>query len=231
MVFFLQGVQYFLALLPAGLLCWYIYRLDKYEKEDFFPLAVHFTLGVLVAFVAYFIEREADEWGLNNPGNFLASLFFAFIVVAAVEELAKFLPLAIYTFTTRFFDEPIDGIVYGVFIAMGFASFENVMYAWQHEIDTTLLRAFTAVPAHAAFGVIQGYYAGMGRFGGYTRKYLRLSKGLLIAFFIHGIYDFFLLYEWYNWLMLLALVVLGLSLYYARRLVALQQQRSPFKPN
>ncbi len=230
MVFFLRTVQYFLALLPALLLCWYIYRLDKYEKEDFLPLAIHFILGFGVAFAAYFLERSADEWGLNNPGNFWASFFFAFVIVAGVEELAKFLPLVSYTFTGRFFDEPMDGIVYGVFIAMGFASFENLVYAYEHEIDTTLVRAFTAVPAHAAFGVIQGYYAGMGRFGGYEKKYLRLAKGLFIAFFIHGLYDFFLLYEWYDWLVLLALVVLGLSLYYARRLVTLQQERSPFKP-
>ncbi len=206
-----------------------MYRLDKYEKEDWKTLLVHFVLGILVAFPAYVLERKAAEWGLNNPSHFWASLLFAFVIIALLEELVKFIPLAAYTFHARFFDEPLDGIIYAVFIAMGFATFENLVYASEHDIETTLVRAFTAIPAHAAFGVVQGYYAGMGRFGLHSNKYLRLSKGLFIATLIHGAYDFFLLYEWYNWLVLLALVVLGLSIYYAKRLVNLQQERSPFK--
>ncbi len=226
---FLQIFQFVLAVVPTLLLCWYIYYLDKYEKEDFRILALHFLLGVLLAIPVYFLEKYATEAGLDNPGNFWDSLLFAFVVIALLEELAKFLPLAGWTYRARFFDEPIDGIVYAVFIAMGFAAFENGVYAWKHEMETTLVRAFTAVPAHAAFGVIQGYYVGLARFDGSKKSSFFLGKGLVISILIHGIYDFFLLYEWYNWLVLLALVVLGLSVYYARNLVSLQQEKSPFK--
>lgn len=226
---FLQIFQFVLAIVPTLLLCWYIYHLDKYEKEDFVVLAVHFVLGVLVAIPVYYLERYAALSGLENPGNFWATVVFAFLVVAFVEEVAKFLPLGGWTYRAVFFNEPIDGIVYAVFVAMGFAAFENGVYAWKHDMGTTVVRAFTAVPAHAAFGVIQGYYAGLARFDGRKRPVLVLLKGLLVSVLVHGLYDFFLEYELYDWLVLLALAVLGLSVYYARRLVGLQQERSPFK--
>ncbi len=226
---FLQIFQFVLAIVPTLLLCWYVYYLDKYEKEDWVVLALHFLLGVLIAVPVYYLEKYAALSGLENPGNLWATILFAFLIVAFVEEFGKFLPLGVWTYRASFFNEPMDGIVYAVFIAMGFAAFENGAYAWKHDIETTLVRAFTAVPAHAAFGVVQGYYAGLARFDERKHAVWGLLKGLLLSILIHGLYDFFLEYELYDWLVLLALVVLGMSVYYARRLVSLQQERSPFK--
>jgi len=105
---------------------------------------------------------------------------------------------------------------------------ENLLYANQYGIETTLLRAFTAVPAHAAFAVIVGYYAGLAKFDTQNRALL-LFKGLGLAVVIHGLYDFFILQEYLEWLILLAVVVLWLSLWYANRLIKLHQFNSPFR--
>ena len=56
-----------------------------------------------------------------------------------------------------------DGIVYAVMIGMGFATLENIIYASRFGLETTLFRAFTAVPAHGVFAAIMGYYIGVGK--------------------------------------------------------------------
>jgi RsiW-degrading membrane proteinase PrsW (M82 family) len=67
-------------------------------------------------------------------------------------------------FPEEFFNEPLDGIVYAVVLAMGYASVENMLYVAAYGINTTILRAFTAVPAHLVFAIVQGYYLGRARF-------------------------------------------------------------------
>ena len=104
----------------------------------------------------------------------------AFLVVAASEEFVKSLGVYLYPFQQSFFDERMDGIIYGVMVAMGFAAVENVFYASQHDWVTVLVRAFTAVPTHAVFGVITGYYFGLAKFNK-EKKWHYILRGLLIA--------------------------------------------------
>ena len=47
---------------------------------------------------------------------------------------------------------------------MGFATMENISFANRFGLETVLLRAFTAVPAHLVFGVVAGYYVGLAKF-------------------------------------------------------------------
>jgi RsiW-degrading membrane proteinase PrsW (M82 family) len=86
-----------------------------------------------------------------------------------------------------------DGIVYSVFISLGFATFENLAYVLSTGFSTAVIRSLTAVPAHALFAVTMGYYLGIARFANlrYRRKYIIL--GLIIPVLLHGIYDFILL--------------------------------------
>src|SRR5690606_34909890 len=88
------------------------------------------------------------------------------------------------------FDEPFDGIVYAVMVSLGFAATENIAYVVQGGYEVALLRAFTAVPAHATFGIMMGYYMGKAKFS-LRRQQLNLL-GLFLATLFHGAYDFFL---------------------------------------
>lgn len=218
-----------LAIFPGILICFLIYRSDKYEKEAKTPLLICFLLGVVSAFPALKLEELGDRAGIDEFGGFWMLILLSFIVIALSEELVKFMVLFFYPFRKKFFNEPFDGIVYSVVIAMGFATIENMIYADLFGRETTILRAFTAVPAHAIFGVVMGYFIGIARFDSKNRlRYL--AYGLGSAIFLHGIYDFFILQQYYEWLMLFATFTLLLSGYLSFLLIKTHQDASPFKP-
>lgn len=221
---------YIIAVLPGLVICWYIYRMDKYEKEPPLPLLLTFLLGVAITYPVLRIETWASSLPEVGTKSLGATLFSSFIVVALSEEGVKYLALLIFPYRAAFYNEPMDGIVYAIMISMGFATLENVLYAGQFGMETTLLRAFTAVPAHAAFAVFMGYFCGLAKFAVSSRKRKSLLLlGFLSPYMIHGIYDFFILQEAYDKLVVLALAVLGISLFLARELLLVQQENSPFK--
>lgn len=226
-----RDVLLFLAAIAPGILiCWYIYRMDKYEREQPFPLFASFWLGALATLAVIKLETWATYTTWLQGEGILFTLFSSFVVVAMTEELVKYVCLYIYPYRSRFFNEPMDGIVYAVMIGMGFATLENLMYALQYGLQTIILRAFTAVPAHAAFAVIMGYYFGKAKFEPDPKlRRKRLLMALLAPLVIHGIYDFFILQEIYEGLIALAIAVLGASIVFARQLVLEQREDSPFK--
>jgi len=206
------------AILPSLLLCLLIYFLDKHEKEDFLPLAICFGLGILCAAPAFGVQALAAKIGIDNSNHFGLLLINVFIIVAFTEELAKLVALLSYSYRQDFFNEPLDGIIYTMMIGMGFASVENIIYAQKFGMETVLVRSLTAVPAHAVFAVVMGYFVGMSKFVE-TKKTAYILRGFLLAVFIHGLYDFFLLQEYYDWLMLFGLVTVALGVLLSWRLI------------
>jgi len=222
---------FLLAIFPGLAISYSIYRMDKYEKEPWWQLLICFALGVALVWVAFYIERfletSAYTMTIDMPPIIMTALV-AFVVVAFTEELLKFLALRFYIFPKDAFNEPMDGIVYAVLIAMGFATAENIDYVMQGGWQTGFVRIFTAVPAHGMLGVIMGYFVGRAKFDTYNRGRL-LIRGLLLAIFGHGAYDFFILQEYYPELAGLALVLLFLGYWLSSKLVREHQENSPFK--
>jgi RsiW-degrading membrane proteinase PrsW (M82 family) len=218
-----------LAIIPGLLIGYLIYRSDLYEKESPLPLLICFGLGIISAIPALKLEEWGDRMGIQEGQNFWMLLLLAFVVVALSEELMKFIVLVAYPFQRSFFNEPMDGIIYSGMIGMGFATIENIFYATQFGTGTTIVRAFTAVPAHGVFAIIMGYYVGLAKMDEKKRvKYL--VKGLGIAVLVHGTYDFFILQHYRDWLMIMATFVLFISGFYAYRLIRKHQSNSPFIP-
>ncbi|MDH5385252.1 MAG: PrsW family intramembrane metalloprotease, partial [Candidatus Aminicenantes bacterium] len=117
-------------------------------------------------------------------------LFYSIGVIGLVEETFKFLPFLIIVVRLKAFDEKIDGIVYASTIALGFASYENFRYLAYLEGFELFGRAFASPLTHTIFSSIWGYTAGMARISG--KSFLTASlKGLAIAAFLHGLFDFF----------------------------------------
>lgn len=218
----------FLAILPGLLICFLLFKLDKFEKEPILHLSICFALGILCCFPAMKLEMWGDQLGYDENQGIGTLLVFSYIVVALSEELVKYLVLVFYPFQRKFFNEPLDGIIYAVMIGMGFATLENILYADRFGLQTIIVRAFTAVPAHAVFAIIMGYYVGLAKFDLKNRKKY-LAFGLLIPVLIHGTYDVFILQEYYEWLMVLATLTLSISTFFAYRVIRLHQQSSPFK--
>ncbi len=178
-----------IAIAPAAAIILFISYRDKFDREPASVLFVSFLWGVAATIPAIVLEIAAGYFKLDKTIN--GTFVFAFLGVALVEEFVKFVPLRFYSFTRRSFDEPLDGIVHGVMIGMGFATLENIGYVLdpQHGgIGTGLARMVLSVPGHASYGVIMGYYVGKAKFN-YERRWILLVTGLVLATFFHGLYD------------------------------------------
>jgi RsiW-degrading membrane proteinase PrsW (M82 family) len=99
-----------------------------------------------------------------------------------------------YAYPNKAFNEPFDGIIYSVMVAMGFATLENIGYVLNYGFKTGIIRMFLSVPSHGAFGVLMGYHAGKARFDP-KHGIVHMIKGILLAIFFHGAFDFFLLLQ------------------------------------
>jgi RsiW-degrading membrane proteinase PrsW (M82 family)/ribosomal protein S18 acetylase RimI-like enzyme len=185
-----------LAIAPGLAICLYIVLRDTHNIEPWRYLLGSFLLGMLIIVPAYYIETTAANYIPHNVGGILIS---SFIVIALVEELLKFLVVRYYCYTRPSFDEPLDGIVYSVFVSMGFATLENIAYVYQHGYSVVFARMFTSVPAHASFSAIMGYYIGKAKFDK-TNETKLFRKGILTATLFHGCYDSFIFLSADKWL-------------------------------
>lgn len=219
-----------LALAPIVFLMTYLYVKDEYDREPLQHLIIAFVLGILTAFPVVYVGGQLRTLlGVGMDSDLWGIAIYAFIVVALTEEGMKYLVLRNYAYRLKEFDEPYDGIMYGATISLGFAAIENVLYVMEGGQDVALLRMFTAVPAHAMFGILMGYFVGRARFLSKGSRQLERLKGLLVAVVFHGLYDFFLFLEW-PYIFVLAFVSLFIGLVLARRALRQHKQNSPHKP-
>ena len=188
------------SLAPVFIILFYIYFRDKYDKEPLGLLLKALLLGIVVVIPVIFVERLLMNM-MPQSNKVAAAFYHAFIVAGSTEELFKFLALYLLVWKSPSFNEKFDGIVYAVFVSLGFAGVENILYVMDGGMQTAMTRALTAVPAHAFFGITMGYYLGIAR----MYKELKgpyLARALLVPILLHGIYDFILMVE-VGWLLLL----------------------------
>ena len=200
-----------LSLAPVFIIAGYIYFRDKYEREPIRLLLLALVVGALTVIPILFLESFLMSFSGLFSGLGKAA-WDAFVVAAFTEELFKFIALYLLIWKSREFNDKLDGIVYAVFISLGFAAVENVLYVIGNGFGTGITRAITAVPAHAIFGVTMGFYFGMAKF--YVKKRYQLKqKALLYPIILHGIYDFILFtgIDWLSFIFLGFLVFLYFS--------------------
>lgn len=193
-----------IALLPVALLLMFIYKRDPLPEPTSFLLKALFY-GVLTVIPASIIEGiiVAVLYGggdiAENSVSVLNALTNGFVVAAIPEEGFKLLALWLILRKNAYFDEHYDGIVYAVFVSLGFAAIENVFYLYGN-IDSFYqvgaVRALMAVPGHYAFGVLMGFFYSLYYFVNRSKrnKYLILIAPILA----HGTYDSLLMLSGVN---------------------------------
>ena len=182
-------VSLLIALAPGIFLIWYFNHRDKYEPEPKKKIIKIFFLGALMVIPAAIIEMPLMNLVNRSTAGILNIFILSFVVIAPVEELLKYVAVRKWIYKSLEFDEIMDGIVYTVSASLGFATIENVMYVLQHGIETGVIRAFLAVPGHALFGALMGYYIGKAKFNKEKETQLIL-RGIIYAIVCHGLYDF-----------------------------------------
>ena len=187
-------VSFLLAAAPALILLRYYVRQDRERPEPKGLIVRIFLLGIAATFLAVPLELLASMFqGLFAGFPLLMALFKAFVVAALVEEYLKLTVVRLFAYRNRNFDEIMDGVVYTIVASLGFACMENILYVLGGTVWTALTRAVTAIPLHATASGLMGYYLGQAKFAPSPQMERALiNRGLRIAIFVHGAYDFLL---------------------------------------
>ncbi len=230
------------SLVPALLLCSYVFNTDSKEKEPISLLAILFGLGAVVYIPVIF----AEEFMLTFVNNILGShvtydfggmasytsegfkllhnFLNALLGSALMEEAMKFLVLFLVTHRNKNFNCLFDGIVYSIFVTLGFAVAENIYNAYIGGWDTLILRTLSTLPGHILFGIVMGYcytlwhtYFIAGRIekrlDGITvskpfRSWYFIVLTILLPIIVHALYSFVSFYHFskITWLFIVVIV-------------------------
>ena len=219
-------ILFVVSVLPVFLIGMFVYKKDR-QKEPTKLLIKLFLGGIgscfLVLIVSLFLDLifpifSADENDLN-----LVELFIqVFIGVALIEEFCKWIIAYKISYNDKDFDEFYDAILYCVFVALGFACFENLLYVYENGIGTGLLRAVLAVPGHACDGVLMGYYLGLSKLGSINnRKDIKIKNlilSILVPTIAHGVYDYCLFTQEEIFIVIFFIFVIGMYIYVLKRI-------------
>ena len=184
------------AVIPAVWLLILIYKADRLEKEPAALLGLLILHGIVATALAAYAERigYAVLSALMDEESMPYRLISNFLLVAVAEEGFKYLLLKRRTWNSPHFNCQFDAVVYAVFVSLGFALWENISYVALYGMDVALIRAVTAIPGHASFGVFMGAWYGLAkahdRRGHEENSRVCRWIALLCPALLHGLYDF-----------------------------------------
>lgn len=183
------------AIAPAILLLLILYTIDHHNREPLRLLLRLYLLGMIATLPILFLELTLQR--LNIFAYFdtdLTNAYEAFIVAGFSEELFKWLIVMVFAYRHIAYDEHLDGIIYCVFIGLGFATVENILYVTAGDYTLALTRGLLSVPMHMLFAVTMGYYLSLCKFEtNLAKKGYNLLVSLALPVLLHGIYDYLLL--------------------------------------
>ena len=215
-LFYADPILIAAAVIPAIALLVYVYKKDRLEREPKGLLLSLILFGIIATSLALITERlgsaalpyvaDEDTVGYN--------VLLYFVVVGCSEEGFKYLLLKDRTWTNPNFNCQFDGLVYAVFVSLGFALWENISYVLMYGIGTAVVRAVTAVPGHACFGVFMGVWYGAAKryaAAGMERKSRTCRRlAFILPMLMHGAYDYIAAVEYENDALIFVVFVLAM---------------------
>jgi len=215
------------SILPGALWVWYFYKKDLYEPEPKKLIFKVFIGGMLIVFPAGYLESFGRE-GLiaaRNTGDIFLLFIYSLFLIGLIEEGLKFLLLGLVLRPYEELDEPVDGIIYGVTVGLGFAALENLLYTQALGYGVGLWRAVVTSLAHASF---TGWGARLLTAPGFKGYPLRFVFGWGVALLLHGLYDFLIFLE-ISYLSWIAFILTGFLVYLLLKQIRQLVLASPFR--
>lgn len=187
-------VNYFsFAVSPLLIIAFILYLKFKFSIKSYVNIRNAVFLGVICVVLLIIATFLIDlKWG-GNYKNMRRMAFFVFIVIAFSSELAKFIPLKFSFYKLKNFGGPFEGIVYSIFISLGFSMAATMLYAFGlvgslNKFHNFTLFLYTLPFANLVFGIAMGFFVGMAKLRKNT--FIDCSTGLFVATFFHGLYYF-----------------------------------------
>ncbi|MBQ7573289.1 MAG: PrsW family intramembrane metalloprotease [Clostridia bacterium] len=202
------------AVIPAIFLMVKVYNSDRLESESSAILWQLVKAGIFSSLIALVSERVLSAL-LNMyvaADSYLYPVILYFGIVAFSEEGAKYFMLKRNSWSSYEFDCQYDGVVYAVFVSLGFALWENISYVMSYGFSTAIVRALTAIPGHTCFGVFMGVFYGIAkkydnRGNQFASKVMRVMCVILPAL-LHGAYDYIASTEGGTWNFVIFIAIL-----------------------
>lgn len=174
---------------------------DELHHEPKKTIVVSFLAGIVSVAIALVIQKTLHESGWSIFSSVTTCSFLVIAIYAAVEELAKFVMCYIGALNTKADAYPIDPVLYLITTALGFAAFENTLYIYRSLADgavsvwgtVTLMRFIGATLVHVLSSGIIGIFLSYAFYKNPARKIEMGLLGLIIASFVHGLYNYLIL--------------------------------------
>ena len=169
---------------------WFWLREDDKHPEPEALIVVTFIFGILSIIPTYFAEEYVAKT-ITNPTLILAAW-------ALIEEFMKFTAAYLGGLRTRFYDEPIDAIIYLVTAALGFAAAENFLFIVnsQDTIASMLTGSMRFVGAsllHTLASAFIGSLMALAYTRGYFAKFSAILFGIVTSTMLHTSFNVFII--------------------------------------
>lgn len=204
------------AVLPISAYLFFLWKADRFEKESILDILKHFLWGALGAVFLSLLGGKFYSYALEffiPKGNkliFIESLYMA----PLFEEISKALFL-IFTIRWKKIDNVTDGLIYGGSIGLGFGMVENFFYfllfgsSIEDWIMVVLLRSFFSAIMHTIATATVGAFTAKALFEKRHSKYLYFSAGLILAVFIHFIWNLSISFDFSYYFGIIFMVLLA----------------------
>jgi protease PrsW len=208
---YLKFVSFFIPPLIAFLI--YIYLRYRFKAFAYSLLFKSFLWGMISIVLVLAVQLFASFFQLDDLSNIRRVLFYSLVIMAFFAELGKFFFLKGFVYTRPEFKTPVDGIIFGVMISMGFATMNNFLFFFNiPDLSVNAVNALSAGPANVIFGVMMGFFIGLGKLR--KMRFIDSMTGLASAVFFHALYSFCLLTKDYRllWAFFIGSAIIVISL-------------------
>lgn len=168
-------------------LAWYLLANDRGAKEPVAALWLAVGFGFAGALAAIFLNSFLPSFDLLAAGP-RSDILLAALGVGLIEEICKFVPLAIWIYRKPYFNEHTDGVIYFALAGLGFGLPENIIYTIQFGDEAGFGRLFLTPFFHAAITGLIGYWLIRLKLARKPAAWAVLP--LLAAILLHALYDF-----------------------------------------
>jgi RsiW-degrading membrane proteinase PrsW (M82 family) len=190
---YLYLVYLVFALIPVLIWLYFYFKKDAHPEPKAMVFKV-FVLGMAAACLAAIVEAAVLRFFTGK--SLLSAVLESFILVALLEEFAKYLVVRFFVYNSIEFDEPLDIMLYMVISALGFAFLENIIlffaanqpYAVGAAFKFALLRFVGAVFLHTLTSGTLGFFIALSFYSAKSKKAIFLT-GFLLAVILHGVYN------------------------------------------
>lgn len=224
-------ISLFLTFLPIYLICLFVYNKDN-KKEPKKFLRKLFIFGILSCIPAAIIELIIEPlFGDINKLNLFYLFIYVALGIALVEELCKWIIVYKKAYNHKEFDQTYDAIVYSVFVSLGFACLENILYCFSsNNILTSLLRALTAIPGHTMDAIVMGNFLYLAKVSSLNNDKKQSKHMLFLSIFMptltHTIYDYCIFTNRIVFYIIFALFLLFIYIYSIDKIKQLSKNNS-----